>query len=42
MAGKLEDAENQWEARAEKIKSGEVRNIWDMLEERGFVKDVAG
>ncbi|KAK0746422.1 tyrosine--trna ligase precursor, mitochondrial (cyt-18) [Schizothecium vesticola] len=39
---KVEDAENEWDHQAEKIKKGEAKNLWDVLEERGFVKDVAG
>ena len=39
---KVEDAENEWDRQAEKIKKGEAKNLWDVLEERGFVKDVAG
>lgn len=39
---KREDAEKEWAERAEAIKRGEVANLWDILEERGFIKDVAG
>lgn len=39
---KVENAEKTWDDRAVKIQCGEVQNVWDMLEERGFVKDVAG
>ncbi|KAK1825691.1 tRNA synthetases class I-domain-containing protein [Podospora conica] len=39
---KVEDAENFWADRADKIQRGELQNTWDLLEERGFVKDVAG
>lgn len=39
---KVEDAENQWDFQAEKIKRGVVKNLWDVFEERGFIKDTAG
>jgi len=39
---KVMNAENDWEKRANQIKHGEIQNTWDMLEERGFIKDVAG
>jgi tyrosyl-tRNA synthetase len=39
---KLDDAEKQWAQQAEEIKAGTRRNVWDVLEERGFVKDIAG
>lgn len=39
---KLEAAEESWDKRALQIQRGEVQNVWDLLEERGFVKDVAG
>lgn len=35
-------AEKQWEERAELIKQGKLPNTWDLLEERGYVKDTAG
>jgi hypothetical protein len=31
-----------WEKRAKEIKEGKALNTWDMLEERGYVKDLAG
>lgn len=39
---KRKNAELDWENRAELIKKGEVPHIWDLFEERGFIKDVAG
>ncbi|KJZ71624.1 hypothetical protein HIM_09018 [Hirsutella minnesotensis 3608] len=39
---KVERGEREWKERAEKIKSGELPHIWDILEERGFIKDTAG
>ncbi|EFQ25485.1 tRNA synthetase class I [Colletotrichum graminicola] len=34
--------EEEWAKRAEAIEQGELQNIWDIFEERGYVKDVAG
>ncbi|KAH6650984.1 hypothetical protein F5144DRAFT_589315 [Chaetomium tenue] len=31
-----------WEKRAEEIKKGNIPNTWDILEERGYVKDITG
>lgn len=39
---KVAEGEERWKARAEKIQSGELRHVWDILDERGFIKDVAG
>ncbi|KAH8899261.1 tyrosyl-tRNA synthetase [Thozetella sp. PMI_491] len=39
---KLEDAEKSWQERAQQIQDGHHRNLWDVLEERGYIKDVAG
>lgn len=39
---KVAEGEQRWAERAEKIKSGEERHVWDVLEERGYIKDVAG
>ncbi|KOS19701.1 Tyrosine-tRNA ligase [Escovopsis weberi] len=39
---KTAQGEARWRLRAEKIQSGEVRHTWDILEERGYIKDVAG
>ncbi|KAK1755259.1 mitochondrial tyrosine--tRNA ligase [Echria macrotheca] len=39
---KLEEAERKWDERAQLIQDGKAQNIWDKLEERGFIKDVAG
>jgi hypothetical protein len=36
------DAAAEWDQQAAEIKAGTRRNIWDILEERGFVKDTAG
>ncbi|KAK1970585.1 tRNA synthetase class I [Colletotrichum sublineola] len=35
-------AEEEWVKRAEAIEQGELQNIWDVFEERGYIKDVAG
>lgn len=39
---KVTEGEERWKARAEKIQNGELRHVWDILDERGFIKDVAG
>ncbi|CAG9989795.1 unnamed protein product [Clonostachys byssicola] len=39
---KVSEGEDRWRKRADKIQSGEISHVWDVLEERGFVKDVAG
>jgi tyrosyl-tRNA synthetase len=39
---KTEEAKVQWAQRAEEIKAGKRPDFWDMLEERGYVKDTAG
>jgi tyrosyl-tRNA synthetase len=35
-------AEAQWKERAEQIREGKLYNLWDVFEERGYVKDTAG
>jgi len=35
-------AAKAWEEYAKQIEDGTQKNPWDMLEERGYVKDVAG
>ncbi|KAK4444319.1 hypothetical protein QBC34DRAFT_415590 [Podospora aff. communis PSN243] len=39
---KVRQAEDEWAVRAESVKAGEIQNTFDMLEERGFVKDITG
>lgn len=39
---KTAEAEVQWQERAKLVEEGKVPNFWDMLEERGYVKDTAG
>ncbi|XTI84198.1 tyrosyl-tRNA synthetase-like protein [Cenococcum geophilum] len=39
---KTYDAELEWKAQAVKIKAGKKQNMMSILEERGFVKDIAG
>ncbi|ODA78425.1 hypothetical protein RJ55_05806 [Drechmeria coniospora] len=39
---KVAEGEERWERRAERIQNGEVRHVWDILDERGYIKDVAG
>lgn len=39
---KVEKAELEWKEQSERISAGEQRNLWDILQERGFIKDTAG
>ncbi|GAB0137567.1 hypothetical protein EsDP_00005827 [Epichloe bromicola] len=39
---KVAEGEARWEKRAERIQNGEERHVWDILDERGYIKDVAG
>ncbi|KAI6783362.1 Tyrosine--tRNA ligase-like protein [Emericellopsis cladophorae] len=39
---KVAAGEQRWEERAQKISSGEIAHPWDVLNERGYIKDVAG
>lgn len=39
---KVAEGEQRWEERALKIQNGELRHVWDVLDERGYIKDVAG
>ena len=39
---KTYEAELEWKAQAVKIKAGEKQDMMSILEERGFVKDIAG
>jgi tyrosyl-tRNA synthetase len=39
---KTAEAEEAWQQRAQEIKDGKEPNFWDMLEDRGYVKDTAG
>ncbi|KAK3899244.1 mitochondrial tyrosine--tRNA ligase [Staphylotrichum tortipilum] len=39
---KTDEALADWEKRAKEVKDGARPNFWDMLEERGYVKDTAG
>lgn len=42
VIAKREKAEEAWKAQAEAIEAGTKRHLWDIFEERGFIKDVAG
>ncbi|KAB5578438.1 tRNA synthetases class I-domain-containing protein [Coniochaeta sp. 2T2.1] len=42
VLAKREKADQEWAAQAEAIQAGTKRNLWDIFEERGYVKDVAG
>jgi hypothetical protein len=37
-----QDFQREWAERLERIEKGEEQNVWDIFEERGFIKDVAG
>ncbi|KAI9171640.1 Tyrosine--tRNA ligase [Paramyrothecium foliicola] len=39
---KVAEGEQRWAERAEKLQTGEIPHVWDLLEERGYIKDVAG
>lgn len=39
---KLAKADKEWQIKAEKIKNGQMKNLFDELDERGFIKDVVG
>ncbi|KAG6049644.1 hypothetical protein E4U17_006756 [Claviceps sp. LM77 group G4] len=39
---KLNAAEERWEEKAERIRKGEERHVLDVLEERGYIKDITG
>ncbi|KAM6485418.1 hypothetical protein HDV62DRAFT_286465 [Trichoderma sp. SZMC 28011] len=39
---KVAEGEKRWEERAVKIQNGEQLHVWDILDERGYIKDVAG
>lgn len=39
---KVKKAAKEWQERAEHIAHGKARNLWDVFEERGYIKDVAG
>jgi hypothetical protein len=35
-------AEEEWALRADDIRAGRRQHVWDLFNERGFIKDVAG
>jgi tyrosyl-tRNA synthetase len=39
---KVAEGEERWARKAENILNGKESHIWDILEERGYIKDVAG
>ncbi|KAL5615466.1 hypothetical protein BROUX41_005511 [Berkeleyomyces rouxiae] len=39
---KKEQAAQEFSEQAEKIRKGEAKHVWDVFEERGLVKDIAG
>jgi tyrosyl-tRNA synthetase len=42
VLAKRKKADDDWAAQAKAIEAGTKRHIWDIFEERGYVKDVAG
>lgn len=42
VLAKRKMADEDWAAQAEAIEAGTKRHIWDIFEERGYIKDVAG
>lgn len=42
VLAKRAKAAKAWEEYSKQIEAGTQRNLWDVLEERGYVKDVAG
>lgn len=42
VLAKRQKAAKSWEEYSKQIEAGTKRNLWDILEERGYVKDVAG
>jgi tyrosyl-tRNA synthetase len=42
VQNRRKEAKEQWAQWATEIEAGKRRNLWDIFEERGFVKDVAG
>lgn len=39
---KKEAGAKRWEEKSKKIQNGEQPHVWDVLAERGYIKDVAG
>ncbi|KAI0837083.1 hypothetical protein F5Y06DRAFT_271954 [Hypoxylon sp. FL0890] len=39
---KQEESKQRWEERAKLIREGKLPHLWDILKERGYVKDLAG
>jgi len=38
----MAEGEEKWKARAKMIKEGKAKGTFEILEERGFIKDTAG
>ena len=38
----MNKGQERWVERAQQIKDGEKQHPWDLLEERGYIKDVTG
>jgi hypothetical protein len=39
---KIDKAAEEWEYKKQRIQDGKEKHVWDFLEERGFIKDLAG
>lgn len=39
---KVAAGEKEWNTRGKEIRAGTRQHVWDIINERGFVKDVAG
>ncbi|KPM37400.1 Tyrosine--tRNA ligase, mitochondrial [Neonectria ditissima] len=39
---KVAEGQERWDKRAKQIQNGEIPHVWDILQERGYIKDVAG
>lgn len=42
VLAKREKAAKAWEDYSKEIEAGTRPHLWDMLEERGYIKDIAG
>lgn len=42
VLAKRDKADEEWKVQAEAIKAGTKKHLWDIFEERGYIKDVAG
>lgn len=42
VLAKRSHGEEEWALRARAIENGEIPNLWDTFEDRGYIKDIAG